>query len=116
MHELPVTKSICEIVLRHAAKNDAVRVVSVTLEVGALSDLQREWVQRYFDHLSRDTVAEGAWLDIDRVPAVFRCNRCGQQFEVSSLLEGDFGCGRCRSADVVLVSGKQYLVKSIEVI
>ncbi len=116
MHELPVTKSICEIVLRHAANNDATKVLSVTLEIGALSDLQREWLQRYFDHLSRGTVAEKARLDIDRVPAVFRCRGCHQSFEVLSLLGESLACGQCRSGDVILVSGRQYMVKRIEVI
>lgn len=116
MHELPVTKSICEIVLRHAANNDVRRVLSVTLEIGALSDLQREWLQRYFDHLSRGTVAEEARLDVHRVPAVFRCNGCQQSFEVLSLVDDGLVCGQCRSEDVVLVSGSQYMVKRIEVI
>lgn len=116
MHELPVTKSICDIVLRHAAANDAARVLSVQLEIGALSDLQNEWVQRYFDYLSRGTVAEGAELDIRKVPAVFSCNRCGERFAVNSLVEEGIACGPCGAEDVTLVSGREYLVKSIEVI
>ncbi len=116
MHELPVTKSICEIVLRHAAKNNASRVLSVNLEIGALSDLQRAWVQRYFDYLSRDTVAEGANVSIDRVPATFRCDSCQQPFQVVSLLAEGVCCGRCNAGDVTMLSGRQYLVKNIEVI
>lgn len=116
MHELPVTRSICEIVLRHAAQNEATRVLAVILEIGALSDLQPEWLQRYFDHLCRDTVAEGAKLDVDHVPAVFRCKACLHSFEVSSILNDGLACAECRSPDVVIVSGRQYLVKAIEVI
>jgi len=116
MHELPVTNSICEIVLRHAAKNGAARVLSVNLEIGVLSDLQREWVQRYFDYLSRGTVAEGATLGIERVPAVFRCNSCRRPFEVDSIAVEGLACGKCRAEDVSLLSGRHYLVKNIEVI
>ena len=50
MHELPVTKSILGIVLRHAESNNVQRVVSIELSIGALSDLEDEWLQRYFDH------------------------------------------------------------------
>ncbi len=116
MHELPVTQSICEIVLRHAAAHDAKRVLSVSLEVGALSDLQPEWLQRYFDHLSRGTVAEQARLSVDRVPAVFHCNGCGRPFEVNSLLHDGIACERCHSENVTLQSGREYTVKRIEVI
>jgi hydrogenase nickel incorporation protein HypA/HybF len=115
MHELPVTKSIFQIVLKHAEMGDVKRVISVNLEIGALSDLQTEWVQRYFDHLSRGTVVEGARLRIDRVPAVFHCNRCQQLFEINSLLEEDLSCERCHSREVTLVSGREYHVKNMEV-
>ena len=60
MHELPVTKSIFQVVLKHAQKGGVKKVVTVNLEIGALSDLQGEWVQRYFDHLSLGSVVEGA--------------------------------------------------------
>ena len=116
MHELPVTKSICDIVLRHAANNNVTRVLSVTLEISAISDLQGEWLQRYFDHLSRGTVAESARLDIDRVPAVFRCSGCERPFEVLSLVADDLACGECGSGDVVLESSRRFMVKRIEVI
>jgi hydrogenase nickel incorporation protein HypA/HybF len=115
MHELPVTKSIFQIVLKHAKMGDVKKVISVNLEIGALSDLQTEWVQRYFDRLSRDTVVEGAKLKINRVPAVFRCNRCQQSFEINSLLEEDLSCERCHSREVTLVTGREYHVKNMEV-
>ena len=115
MHELPVTKSIYQIVLKHAKRGNAKRVMSVNLEIGALSDLQDEWVQRYFDRLSRGTVAEGAKLKVNRVPAVFRCNRCKRSFEVDSLLKEDLSCALCRSREITLVSGREYHVKNMEV-
>jgi hydrogenase nickel incorporation protein HypA/HybF len=115
MHELVVTKSIFQIVLKHAKMGNVQRVISVNLEIGALSDLQSEWVQRYFDHLSRGTVVEGAKLKIDRVPAVFRCNHCQQSFEIDSLLEKDLSCEQCHSRKVTLVSKSEYYVKNMEV-
>jgi hydrogenase nickel incorporation protein HypA/HybF len=115
MHELYVTKSIHQIVMKHALRGGINRVVSVNLEIGALSDLQSEWVQRYFDRLSRGTLAEGAKLKITRVPAVFRCNQCSQPFEIYSLLEDELSCQHCQSREVSLVSGREYHVKNMEV-
>ena len=115
MHELAVTKSIFQIVLRHAQLGDVKRVVSVTLEIGSLSDLQGEWVQRYFDHLSRGSVVEGAKLKINRVPAVFHCNNCQESFAITSLLEEELSCGECLSSEVTLISGREYHVKNMEV-
>jgi hydrogenase nickel incorporation protein HypA/HybF len=115
MHELHVTKSIFQIVLKHAIKGNVNCVHSVNLEIGALSDLQGEWIQRYFDRLSRGTVVEGAKLQIKRVPAVFECNRCHQLFEIDSLLEKNLSCPLCQNREVKLVSGREYHVKNMEV-
>ncbi|HSG15157.1 MAG TPA: hydrogenase maturation nickel metallochaperone HypA [Anaerolineae bacterium] len=115
MHELPITKSIFQIVLKHAQASSVNKVIAVNLEIGALSDLQTEWVQRYFDHLSRGTLVEGAKLKVNRVPAVFRCNRCQRSFEINSLLEENLSCRPCHSRDVTLVSGREYRVKNMEV-
>ena len=41
------------IVQKHAIKNGVKKVHVVNLEIGALSDLQNEWIQRYFDYLSK---------------------------------------------------------------
>jgi hydrogenase nickel incorporation protein HypA/HybF len=114
MHELPITKSIFQIVLTHAMMNRVERVIAVDLEIGPLSDLQAEWMQRYFDRLSRGTVVEGAILRTNRVPAVFRCNACQAQFEVCSLLDADLCCAQCHSGNVSLISERAYHVKSME--
>lgn len=114
MHELSVTKSIFQIVLKHAQRCDVQKIISVTLEIGALSDLQSEWVQRYFDHLSRGTVVEGAKLKITHVPAVFYCSHCQNSFEIRSLLEEELSCVQCQSKEVVLISGREYHVKNME--
>jgi hydrogenase nickel incorporation protein HypA/HybF len=114
MHELPITNSIFQIVLRHARANGVERVLAVDLEIGALSDLQPLWMQRYFDRLSRGTVVEGAVLRSERVPALFRCNGCQRQFEVHSLLDQELRCTRCRSSQVTLISGRTYHVKRME--
>ena len=115
MHELAVTKSIFQIVRKHAEMGNVTRVIAVNLEIGALSDLQAEWLQRYFDHLSRGTIVEGAKLEVNRVPAVFRCNRCQRSFEINSLLNEDLSCTQCHSREVTLVSGREYTVKNMEV-
>ena len=83
MHELPVTRSILEIVLRHAAANGVERVSAIDLSIGALSDLEPEWLQSYFDHLSRGTPADGARLRIRRSPLTFRCGSCSARAAVN---------------------------------
>ena len=95
MHELPVTESILNIALKHANSNNVERIVSISLRIGELSDLVNEWVQRYFDYLSKDTIAEGAKLDIERSPVVFRCDRCEKSFQVDLKKIKEVICPNC---------------------
>jgi len=115
MHELPVMKSILDVVLRQAEKHNALKVRAVQLEVGMLSDLETEWMQRYFDYLSRDTLAENAELKIHWIPVVFQCPACGASLEVDRKNLRDTVCTACGNKQMVLVSGREYRIKNMEV-
>lgn len=116
MHELAVTEGILKVVLRHAAAGGATRVVGVGLRIGELSDLADEWLQRYFDYLSRDTIAAGARIRVERIPVVFRCEACGESYRVELRERKDTVCPACSSAKAVLLSGREFTVQQIEVI
>ena len=116
MHELPVTESILRIVLRHAEEARAVKVIRVSLRIGELSDVVDEWVQRYFDYLSRNTIAEGAVLRIERSPVVFRCPACAKDFPFDVKRIEDVTCPDCGGNSVEFVSGREFYVKNIEVL
>ena len=116
MHELPVTEKILEVTLKHAQGQHVNRIVRIHLRVGELSDLEPEWIQRYFDYLSKGTLAEGARLAIETSPIVLRCQGCGRSFAVEKdALEG-VNCPDCGETGCALVSGREYYVKNMEVV
>lgn len=114
MHELPVMQSILTVVLRHAAMHHVKRVHAIRLSVGTLSDLEEEWMQKYFDHLSAGTVAEGARLRIEWVPAVLVCEECANRFELDKSRLDGITCPACGQRKFSLVSGRQYHIKDME--
>jgi len=114
MHELPVTRSILEIVLRHARQNGVGKVLAVDLAIGALSDLEAEWIQSYFDHLSRGTPAQGAILRVHRSPLTFSCSPCTTEFAATREELDAVRCPLCGSRDVSILSGTGYTVESME--
>ncbi len=116
MHELPVTESILKVALTHAQKNHAQKITAIHLQVGELSDLEDEWMQRYFDYLSKDSIAAGAKLKIERIPVVMQCEDCSESFRVDIKKEKEIVCPGCNGKNNKLVSGREYLVKSMEVI
>lgn len=115
MHELAITERILGVVLRHAAGQNVSRVVRIRLQVGELSDLEDEWLQHYFNYLSRDTVAANAELAITRVPIVLRCEPCDVSFEVAKDQLGKAKCSGCGADRLELVSGRGYLIENMEV-
>ena len=116
MHELSVTESVLNIVLKHASANHAVKVMCISLKIGELTDLVGECIQQYFDYLSKDTIAEGAILNIERSPVVFQCKDCNTTFHVSLKDSGSIVCSQCSGAKVALVSGREFYIQHIEVI
>lgn len=116
MHELQVTKSILDIVLRHAIRNNVTKIVSINLSVGELSDLENEWIQHYFDYLAKETLAEGAKLKIERIPVVLKCEECSHSFQVNIKEVKDIQCPECQSKSSTLISGRDYYIKDMEAI
>jgi hydrogenase nickel incorporation protein HypA/HybF len=115
MHELPITQSILDIVIKHALNNNVKKVISITLRIGEMSDLEDEWIQRYFDYLSKDTVADEAKLKIERTPVVMKCNGCFHSFEVKIKEIKEIVCPECGSTkNFSLISGREYYVKDME--
>jgi hydrogenase nickel incorporation protein HypA/HybF len=114
MHELPVTKSILGIVLRHAEAQGVSRVLAVDLSIGALSDLEAEWLQKYFDHLAKGTPAEGAVLRVRRSPLTFLCDPCSVEFTATRDELETACCPECGARDASVVSGTAYTVECME--
>lgn len=114
MHELPVTKRILDIVLKHARMNNVNKIMAINLTIGMMSELEDEWVQNYFDYLSKDTVAQGARLMIERTPVILECRSCSRTFEIDIRKIEDILCPFCGYKKFTLISGREYHIKSME--
>lgn len=109
MHELGVTQNIVEICQTHAAGR---RVLAVSLEMGVLSGVVPESVAFCFEACIRDTILEGARLDIVRIPATALCRRCSAEFAVHSYYDA---CSACGGYQIEILSGEELRVKQLEV-
>ena len=114
MHELPVTRSILGIVQRHAEAHGVHRVLAIHLAIGGLSDLEPEWLQSYFDALSRGTVAEGAQLRVQRSPLTFRCEPCATEYTATREELETAVCPQCGCHDAGLGGGMGDTGESME--
>ena len=72
--------------------------------------------QKYFDYLSKDTIAQNAKLKIERIPVVIKCDSCGHSFEINIKELKDIQCPECAHKKCTFISGKEYYIKDMEVI
>lgn len=115
MHELGIMQDVLDIAVRTAENNNGSRVTKITLLVGVLSGILPNYMQSYFDLISKGTIAESAELIIEVEPAVFTCPDCGGR-TVFERYGPDFVCGECGSANVRLLSGKSFKILSVAII
>lgn len=116
MHEFPVIKSILDICLRHTANQNVRKIVFIHLEVGELSDLEDQWMQKYFDYISKGSVAQGARLNIKRIPVVMQCETCERTFSVDIKASPEICCTFCQAKEnFTLISGREYKIINLEV-
>ena len=116
MHELPVMKSILDIVIKHAKMNNVNKVMKIHLKVGVLCDLEDQWMQRYFNYVSEKSVAEGAALEIERIPVTMQCDACSATFKPEIKKDEKIVCPECASEKSALIAGNKYFIGNMEVV
>ena len=112
MHELGIMQNIITSVQQYADDNEITEIVKVIVEVGQISGVVPESLEFCFGVCAKDTVLEGSRLEIERVAAIGRCKECGEEF---NLMENDFTCPSCSGVEWDVVSGRELVIKGLEV-
>ena len=112
MHELSITQSMFDLVLKQAEQAEAKKVGRINLVIGEMTGVVEECMKFYLDFLSKGTIVEGAALSVKMVPPTARCRRCGETFEPKEL---HWACPKCQGNSLELTAGKELFVESIEV-
>jgi hydrogenase nickel incorporation protein HypA/HybF len=112
MHEFSVTESILTLALEKAGEAGAGKITRINLVIGELSGIVDDCVRFYFDHISKDTIAEGAELAIEMRPTRLRCDKCDAVFTPE---DHSWSCPTCREPALEIVAGRECYMESIEV-
>jgi len=96
-----------------AAKSaGASRVLKLRLRIGSLSGVVPEAMQFAFDVVCQNTMAAGASLEIEAVPAACWCVTCQAEFEGTDLFNE---CPRCHNISGELRRGRELEIASVEI-
>lgn len=111
MHELAMAQALVEQVERIRAKENAVAVISVTVNIGALSGVDRDAFEFAFPLATEGTSLAGSRLDIVETPVEVACGDCEERSRPSL---DNFLCAKCRSRRVRITAGRDFLIQSVE--
>ena len=108
MHELALTMEIVDIAVERA---EGRRVRRVVVAVGKLAAVVPDAMRFCFDVCAKDTVVEGATLDIEETPGRARCRACGADVALTA----PYGSCACGSIDLEVVAGNAVYLTEMEV-
>lgn len=112
MHELGITQSIIEIAERTARESGAARVLSVTVEIGALAGVVPEAVAFCYDSCCKGTLLEDSQLVIESIAGRGRCPECRLELDIDPLT---FVCPACGALGLERLAGEELRIKELEV-
>jgi len=112
MHEQGIVEALLALALENAEKAKANKILRIYLVVGELSGVLDEAVDFYFSFLSRNTIAAGASLFFNHIPAQLRCRNCNTIFTPEKL---DLHCPNCKEQQVEIIAGRELYIDSMEV-
>jgi len=111
MHEVSIMQEAVRMVIETAKSSGASRVHGLRLRVGAMSGVVPDALRFAFDMVCRDTIAEGATLNIESVPAQCWCAACQVEFECEDFLNE---CPQCHELSGELRRGRELELASVE--
>lgn len=103
---------IVSIATRHARKGGARKVTRLVLQIGQMSDVIPDALRLCYPICTEGTLMEGAALVIEPIPAIGKCGQCSCEY---NLLESEFKCPKCSSEKWEMLSGRELLIKELEV-
>ena len=84
----------------------------VYLKIGKLSSVVPDSLRFCFDIVSKDSAIAGAKLYIEEIPVTALCKSCDNHWTITGPA---FSCPGCGSGKIVLISGQELDISSIEI-
>jgi hydrogenase nickel incorporation protein HypA/HybF len=112
MHELSIAQSIVDSAREHAAAHGGRRVLTIGVRVGELSGVSIDALRFCFAMTVKDTDLDGAALEPEEVPVLYRCAACAHEFKPVEFLAE---CPACGSYGAAMVAGDELGLSFLEV-
>ena len=112
MHELGIASSILEAVQKEALRHEGVRISKVGVKIGELAGVDVDSLQFGFECIVKGTEWDGLVLEVESIPRVQRCPKCGNEFR---MVDFDPQCPKCGEFATKCISGEELDIAYMEV-
>lgn len=111
MHELSIMENTLKIILEKANENNLKNITKVTLKIGELCGVMDDALNFAFKICTKDTLAFGSELCIDRIKAIAFCENCKIQYKIDHYHKL---CPHCQKPSFKIIKGYEMYLYSIE--
>jgi len=121
MHEYVAAQQIVNTVVEEAGRQGALRVSEVSVKLGELTGISSFNLREAFKVESKDTIAEGAKLDVRKVAGKIACEKCGYTGGVKPMTPeehhdgGIVTCPKC-GGPVAVTEGAGWVIESTRLV
>ena len=113
MHELGIVIEVVKQVEQLAKENDVEKVTELTIEVGEVSGVVKEYFEDAFKWFIKKTeYMKECTLKYITIQGISYCEDCKQTYPTTKYGKE---CPNCHSPHTYLVSGKEVMIKDIKV-
>jgi hydrogenase nickel incorporation protein HypA/HybF len=112
MHELALCQSVVESLRQQARIHGFERITTVRLEIGALSCVSAEAIEFCFSAVTHGTLADGARLELVRLPGEAWCLDCSLSLTLDERYQP---CPHCGGHRLRVTQGEEMRIKELEV-
>ena len=111
MHEASIVDELLRVAESQARQAGMQKISRMKLRIGMFRMVVPELLKAAFDVMSRDTMADGAELEMEIIPLVARCGPCARELEVEDYV---FYCPECGAPLTDIISGKELDLMELE--
>ncbi|OOZ35994.1 hydrogenase maturation nickel metallochaperone HypA [Solemya velesiana gill symbiont] len=112
MHEMSLCEGMLQVLEQNAEEQGYSKVKTVWLVIGDLSGVEIEAMRFGFDAVMKNTLADGAKLEIIRLPGQAWCMQCAKNVQVNQRFDE---CPECGSYQLQVTGGDEMRIKELEV-
>jgi len=112
MHEMSIAEGILQVLEEQALAQQYTRVKAVWLEIGPLSMIETESLRFCFEAVTKNSLAQGAELNIIKIPGEVFCMQCLKTVPVAQRFDA---CNACGSYQLQITQGEEMRIKELEV-